>query len=352
MKILYFSRGYTPHDYRFLTAIAEGGHEAFFLRLRPEASIETRRLPKGVRAVSGRLNDVLSRVKPDLLHAGPLPDCGYQAARSGFHPLVQMSWGSDILWEAKRDSAIRSRVRFALKQADVVISDCQAVKQAAMKFGVHVKQIITFPWGVDVARFKPSTSDDRILARLGWQKNFVLLHLRAWEPLYDPLTVAKAFVRAAIRNTELRLLMPGSGSLASKLRRIFAQAGMQNRVYLPGQISYRALPDYFRAADVYVSASLSDGSSVSLMEGLACGLPSLVSDIPGNREWVHSGKQGWLFPVKTIAALSEIILKASGSEQLKKIGKQARKTAESKADWTRNKMGLYTAYKLAMKVSE
>ena len=52
----------------------------------------------------------------------------------------------------------------------------------------------------------------------------------------------------------------------------------------------------YRAADLYLSASHSDGSSVSLMEALGCGLPVLVSDIPGNREWVTDGEQGWLFP--------------------------------------------------------
>ena len=49
-------------------------------------------------------------------------------------------------------------------------------------------------------------------------------------------------------------------------------------------------------ADLYISPSHVDGSSVSLMEALACGLPCLVSDIPANQEWVREGENGWLFP--------------------------------------------------------
>jgi len=55
------------------------------------------------------------------------------------------------------------------------------------------------------------------------------------------------------------------------------------------------LPRVYRSADVYVSASHVDGSSVSLLEALACGKPALVSDIPSNCEWVSPGEQGWLF---------------------------------------------------------
>src|SRR3989304_6107764 len=186
MRILYFSRGYTPHDHRFLSAITEAGHEAVFLRLNPDSATETRRLPKGVKPVRGSLRTVISQVKPDLVHAGPLPDCGYLAAKSGFHPLVQMSWGSDLLWAAKRDSGARHRMCVAIENADVVIGDCKAVRQAATKFGAHTSRIVTFPWGVDLTRFKPVGGDGGIRARLSWQKNFILLPLRAWEPPYDP----------------------------------------------------------------------------------------------------------------------------------------------------------------------
>lgn len=349
MKILYFSRGYTPHDHRFLSAIAEGGHEAVFLRLRPELATETRRLPKGVRTARGRLKDVIARVQPDLLHAGPLTDCGFEAARSGFHPLVQMSWGSDVLREAKTNAKTRSRVRFALRNADVVIGDCQIVKKTVVTLGAPANRVVTFPWGVDLTRFNPRGGDGGLRARLDWQENFVLLHLRAYEAIYDPLTVARAFIAAARREPHLRLLMPGSGSLRPKIHRLFAKAGMQDRVFLPGQVAYQDLPDYYRAADLYVSASLSDGSSVSLMEALASGLPALVSNIPGNREWVQPGKQGWLFPAGNATALEKLIRKAVHSKQLGKMAKGSRRTAEKKADWPRNKRDLFKAYELAMK---
>jgi glycosyltransferase involved in cell wall biosynthesis len=351
MKILYFSRSYTPHDYRFLSTIVEGGHQAYLLRLDYSKSSETRPLPKGVRSMKGRLERVIAQVQPDLLHAGPLADCGYLAARSGFHPLVQMSWGSDLLWEAKRNASARNRVALALAHADVFIGDCKAVKQAAIRFGVPPNRIITFPWGVDLSKFKPTGGDQGLRARLGWQKNFVVLHLRSWESLYDPITVIRAFIRAARQNADLRLLMPGTGSLKSEIPHMVKKSGLQEKVFFVGSINQSELPAYYRAADVYVSASLSDGSSVSLMEALASGLPSIVTNIPSNQEWVSPGRQGWLFPEKDEVALSEAILKVVKSIRLKQMAKYSRKQAEFRANWNLNKQQLFRAYDLAMKVT-
>jgi len=348
MKILYFSRSYTAHDHRFLSAIVEGGHKTFFLPLENKKPSERRPLPKNVRQLSGSPKEVIAKIKPDLIHAGPLTDCGYQVARSGFHPFIAMSWGSDILWEAQRNSIARKRVRFSLNHADLVIGDCQSVKTAVLKTGVPKERIVTFPWGVDLEKFHPKGDDGALRSRLGWQTEFVILHLRAWEALYDPMTVVRAFVGAAHENPRLRLLIPGSGSLQTKIKREIEKAGMKDRVHFPGQISQMELPNYFHAADIYLSASLSDGSSVSLMEALACGIPALVSDIPGNREWVEAGKQGWLFPVKNANVLRELILRSSVSKKSKDMGAQARKAAEQRADWRKNKQELDRAYELAM----
>jgi glycosyltransferase involved in cell wall biosynthesis len=98
-------------------------------------------------------------------------------------------------------------------------------------------------------------------------------------------------------------------------------------------------------ADVYISSSHVDGSSVSLMEALACGLPCLVSDIPANKEWVFEGQNGWLFPDGDADALAEKILAAiSQPGELARIGSAARLVAEQRANWQVNFRKLLLAY--------
>ena len=121
MRILYFTRDYSPHDYRFLSTLAKTSHEIYSLRLeRKSQTIEDRSLPievhqvhwlGGSGPVSWRdfpalwmdLKRVLRSVQPDVLHAGPVPTVAFIAAVSGFHPLVSMSWGSDLLKDIDQD---------------------------------------------------------------------------------------------------------------------------------------------------------------------------------------------------------------------------------------------------------
>jgi glycosyltransferase involved in cell wall biosynthesis len=99
-------------------------------------------------------------------------------------------------------------------------------------------------------------------------------------------------------------------------------------------VSQADLPRYYRSSDLYVSASLSDGTSISLLEALACGRPVLVSDIPCNREWITPGEQGWLFPSGDVESFAQIVLQdASDRRRLQEMGQAARRLAEQRADW-------------------
>jgi glycosyltransferase involved in cell wall biosynthesis len=366
MKVLYFSRGYSVHDHRFLSAIASSGHQTFFLRLEIADDQQVlNELPNDVEEIvweeNGKsfswwraprmiasLRKLLADLQPDLLHAGPLSSVSVLAAASGFHPLVQMSWGSDILWEAQQSWKNHRLVRFSLKRADALIGDCQAVAARARQMGLGEEKIVLFPWGVNLKTFLPKTEKSPLREKLGWQDKFVILHLRNWEKIYGVQTVAKAFAQAAKDDPDLRLLMPGTGSLEDKVRAIFSADGILDRVHFAGQIAQTDLPNYYQAADMYLSASLSDGSSVSLMEALASGLPVLVSDIPGNREWVEEGEQGWFFPASNVNALAAAINRAREQQaNFGRMGKSSRKQAEARADWSRNQHGISRAYDLA-----
>ncbi len=362
MKVLYFSRDYTPHDHRFLAALAQTEHEVYFLRLeRRGHAQEERPLPPGIRPVawaggarSARLTDgprlllslwrVLRRLRPDLVHAGPIQTCALLAALAGAKPLVSMSWGSDLMLDAEKDRKFRWVTQVVLQKSAALICDNEAVREKAIALGAAPDKITVFPWGVDLAHFSPEGGDGGLRQRAGWQDCFVLLHTRTWEPVYGVDVLARAFVLAAGQRPDLRLLLLGNGSLAGRIRRTLMGGGVLDWVHFGGQVNYADLPDYYRAANLYISASHSDGSSVSLMEALACGLPAVVSDIPGNREWV-TPEVGWQFPDGDAEALARIILQAvAAQDELKAKAAAARRRAEYKANWPANFQQLLAAY--------
>lgn len=360
MKVLYFSQGYTPHDDRFLKALEKTEHDVHFLRLERVPSIEP---PLGIHEVRllnvapPKLNKAQAQVenfkylvevlKPDVVHAGPVHGPAYIAARAAYAPLVTMSWGSDLLYEAAHSAETWMKCKFTLSRSTVLVGDCQAVADKAVGMGFAREQIYLFPWGVDLQHFNPS-GDAPLKEKLGWQDNFVFLSNRAFEKLYGVDIVLRAFIEAEKLHPEIRLLIFGKGTLESRLKEMVVETGISEKVYFGTYAAREDLPGIYRSADVYLSASHSDGSSVSLMEALACGRPALVSDIAGNCEWVNESVNGWTFKDNDS---QDLALKMSAAVQLKElseIGQAARQTAEIKADWSKNFPVLLQAYQAAL----
>ena len=161
--------------------------------------------------------------------------------------------------------------------------------------------------------------------------------------------LARAFVKVAKKRQDVSLLLLGDGSQAALLKNILSTGGVADRVNFTGHIPYEKLPEYYHQADLYISPSHVDGSSVSLMEALASGLPCLVSDIPANKEWVVDGHNGWLFPDGDVDALEQRILFAvEQKDTLLEMASASRTLAEQKANWQVNFLSLLSAYQHAI----
>jgi glycosyltransferase involved in cell wall biosynthesis len=361
VKILYFSRDYTPHDHRFLSALARTSHQIHYLRLeRGPRQTEDRAVPAGIEQVGWAgggdpftwgdlprltlgLRDVLRQVQPDLLHAGPIQTCGLLATLAGFRPRLIMSWGFDLMEDCDRNAWWRSVTRFTLKRATFFISDSLVTRERAVAFGMDPGRTVVFPWGVDLDHFNVSTF------KRSHVHTFTLFCNRSWEPRYGVDVLARAFVQVARQRDDVHLLLLGDGSQAALIRKILG--GVSERVTFAGHIAQAHLPRFYHMADLYLSPSHIDGSSVSLLEAMACGLPCLVSDIPTNREWIREGENGRLFPDGDVDALAARILQAVDDRKtLRKLGQAARRTAEERADWEKNLAKLLEAYEQTVRL--
>lgn len=303
------------------------------------------RLAKSAQLITD-LKVLLKNLQPDLIHAGPIHDVAFVVAQTGFHPLMTMSWGFDLMKDVDSNPMNRWQTKYTLKRSDSLAVDCQSAAEKAMILGFPPERICKFPWGVDLAHFSPQNT---IVAgktwRLQheWDDNLVLLCLRSWEPNYGVDILAKAFVKAFKTNPGLRLILLGDGTESSKVLQILEKGGVMDKVFLGGRVPNQDLITYYGAADVYISPSHVDGSSVSLMEAMACGLPAIVSDIPANLEWIRPSENGWVFPDGDVGNLAEKILLSAGAD-LRALGRQARQDAMYKADWEVNAKVMLNCY--------
>jgi glycosyltransferase involved in cell wall biosynthesis len=100
------------------------------------------------------------------------------------------------------------------------------------------------------------------------------------------------------------LLFVGDGQERSKLEKLSADLGIQDRVFFVGEKSDVA--DWLACMDVYINSSRSEGMSISIMEAMACKIPILANDVGDNRLLVDGERPaGLIVAPGDIPALSE-----------------------------------------------
>lgn len=349
MKLAYISQGYSPHDLRFLRAFVANDADVFFLSL-PGGIRETRPVPDGVetvflrRVVSGRSAlRKLAAWGPDVMLAGPLHTGAVLAGALRRAPLVAMSHGFDLLYVLPAGDAARRRITRALQRAQGFFADCPALLAQGQRLRAFPEEeTVCLPWGIE------GGADDAGLARgialrrsLGWERATVLVSLRNWEPVYAVPELLAAFAESAARQDDLRLILGGAGSLSAEVERLIGNLNLAAKVHCPGSVPESEVWTLLGAADGYVSSARSDGTSISLLQAMAAGLPALVQDTGGNRDWIAAGVHGWFFQVDaraTFAQAVEHFLEARPRWQ--EIADASRRRVGSEADWSANQKRL------------
>ena len=292
MRVLYLTRSWGGHDERFTQAWRAAGAEVTGLAQDGSAPGQAHDVE-----LEDAVRDALA-AEPDVVHAGPLTDVAHVALGMWDGPLIATSWGFDLMDEVDRSSDLRERAREVLARADVVLVDNDAAATKAVSLGASPGSVEQLPWGVDLDFFSPGSragTGDATRSR-------VVLSTRRHETIYPVDVIVRAFVRAATSAPALRLVVAGSGSLTPELEALVDASSVADRVAFVGELDAAGLRDAYRSADLYVSASSVDGTSVSLLEAMACGAPVCVSAIPGNAQWV-TASTGLTFPEGDVGAL-------------------------------------------------
>lgn len=90
----------------------------------------------------------------------------------------------------------------------------------------------------------------------------------------------------------------------------------KNKIFMPGYVEN--IWEYYKAMDIFLLPSRSEGFSLALLEAGAVGLPVIASNIPGNDEIIVDGKTGLLFEIEKPKELKEAIIKLAADEILMK----------------------------------
>jgi len=138
---------------------------------------------------------------------------------------------------------------------------------------------------------------------------------------------------AAMRNVhDAELTIAGSGALETGLRG--AAADLPHVQFL-GSVPRSSLGRLYSEHDVFITATLSEGFALVVLEALACGLPVIATNIDANRAVVRDGENGLLVPPGDPLALANAIEMLARDEELRaRLASNAHASVLPQYNWT------------------
>ena len=235
------------------------------------------------RSISAVADELLRRFRPDVVFSGwvhPEGDSTLRIAALAGVPGIVWSGGSDVLLYSK-DRARRHCIVDVLTRSDVVMCVSHHLKDAILELGVNPEKVHVVRNGIDTGVFRPGDRRDarrrlglplerRILLFVGW-----LVPVKGIDVLIDACGTLVA------DGVDVHLCLAGEGPLRETLRARVAEAALDERVTFAGAVSHDALADWYRAADLTVLPSHSEGVPNVLYESISCGTPFVASHVGG-----------------------------------------------------------------------
>lgn len=157
--------------------------------------------------------------------------------------------------------------------------------------------------GMNLDRYR---SGDRMAARGALRlpaEAIVLAAVGRLEPVKGAELLLNAFLAVADEDPRLHLVLGGEGSLLPRLRRAVSEAGLGDRVRLPGRLPQEDVPGLLMGADLFLNADQgAPAFGLANAEALLMGTPVLTTDAGAHREVVLPPRDGALVPPRDLAA--------------------------------------------------
>ncbi len=172
----------------------------------------------------------------------------------------------------------------------MIVTPSHWSREGFIRSGVDSNQVFVVPWGVNPEIYYPLSSAERTQLRqqLGWENYFVFLNIGGMENANGTRLLLKAFASVVEQYPQARLVLKGCEALsASKTliteasRDVLSEdqiALVKPRIaYIGHTLSVGQMAQLYQGADTYVSPYVASGFNLSVLEAMACGLPSICT---------------------------------------------------------------------------
>jgi glycosyltransferase involved in cell wall biosynthesis len=191
----------------------------------------------------------------------------------------------------------RAQIRKTLREyalADRIYVHSEYVRQSFLDAGIPAEKLVRTVLHPDPRFVPPQRRPDDDTLRI--------VYVGRVEMTKGIALLLDVFDRLSVSNAELRIV--GGWSTRRVRRRLQSRIAQDLRITVqPGD----PLP-VLQKADVFVHPSYEDGFGYAPMEALACGVPVVVTEDTGMKEYVSEGVNGWVLPTGDTAAIVDALL--------------------------------------------
>lgn len=279
----------------------------------------------------GTIKKIVKEFNPDIIHAHMAPNYGLLAMLSGFKPYVISLWGPDVLETPRKSFLHFITLKKIFMNASLLHVDADIMGWILEnRFGICREKIINFPHGVTKEFLIPEIKKEI-------KDGVLIVSHRKLENVYNNKTIIEALRILKEKGINFRFIFASGGTLEPHLQHLSHKMGLKDYVKFTGFIPLPQLVEILSKAHIFISASLSDSTAVSILEAMATGCIPVVSDIQANREWIINGINGYLFNPMDAQDLAEKLNRViENISWFRKAVDMNMQIVQKKADWERN----------------
>jgi glycosyltransferase involved in cell wall biosynthesis len=253
---------------------------------------------------------------------------GTLAARLLGKPFLMKFSGSNEIRRLRNSLAGRLQLSFVGRWAGRILVLNPGMMAEAAECGFPASRMMWMPNPVDTGVFRPPGAEARaeLREKLGIPADAeVVLFVGRLAPEKELGSLVEGFRAVAAARPKALLILAGDGPCREEIRAAAGGLADRGRIRLAGAVPSSSVHEWLKAADVFALVSSLEGLPVSLIEAMATGLPSVVSDIPANRQLVEPGVQGLVAEARNAAAIGDALAALlAGGEARIRMGEAAR----------------------------
>lgn len=199
--------------------------------------------------------------------------------------------------------------RLAARRTDEIIAVSEPLRRhMADALGLAEGRVRVIPNGVSVERFAGGAPQPGLRESLGIPPDATVVgNVARFHPVKNHALLVDAFARLRRQRPDAFLLLVGDGPSRPAVEARIASLGLESRVRITGLV--RDPAPLFPVMDLFVLSSHTEGTSISLLEAMASGVPVIATAVGGNPALLADGRCGSLTPPGDTDSLAGAMLR-------------------------------------------